>query len=35
MGLNNLGRTDYGSVVIYMLNAVKQIRHFFVINTDF
>lgn len=32
MGLNNLGRTDYASVVIYMLNAVKEIRHFFIVS---
>ena len=35
VGINNLGKTDYATSVIYLLNAIKEIRAYFLLNNDF
>ena len=35
IGMNNLGKTDFANVVIYLLNGVREVRRFFVIAGGF
>lgn len=35
MGLNNLGKTDWATSVIYLINTVREIRRFFILRDCF
>jgi U4/U6.U5 tri-snRNP-associated protein 2 len=35
IGMNNLGKTDYATSIIYLLNCIKPIRRYFLLNSVF